>query len=60
MEDYVLDFESLPWEINAASVVGEAMIAIEIANGFSEKFGGDSIDEIKRNYEGYIDYMKRI
>ena len=46
--------------VPAASVVGEAMIAIEIANGFSEKFGGDSIDEIKRNYEGYIDYMKRI
>jgi chorismate synthase len=46
--------------VPAASVVGEAMVAIEIANGFSEKFGGDSIAEIKRNYEGYIDYMKRI
>jgi len=50
------DFCAVP----AASVVGEAMVTIEIANAFLEKFGGDSIEEIKRNYEGYIEYVKRI
>ena len=46
--------------VPAASVVGEAMIALEIANAFLEKFGGDSIDEIKRNYEGYLEHIKEI
>ncbi|MDR4508880.1 MAG: chorismate synthase [Candidatus Brocadiaceae bacterium] len=40
--------------VPAASVVCEAMVAFEIAKAFLEKFGGDSIDEIKRNYEGYV------
>ena len=40
--------------VPAASVVCEAMIAYEITRAFLEKFGGDSIKEIKRNYEGYI------
>lgn len=41
--------------VPAASVVCEAMIAFEIARAFTEKFGGDSIGEMKRNYEGYIE-----
>ena len=40
--------------VPAASVVCEAMVAFEIARGFMEKFGGDSLDEVKRNYEGYV------
>jgi len=40
--------------VPAASVVCEAMVAFEIARAFLEKFGGDSIDEVKRNYEGYL------
>ena len=40
--------------VPAASVIGEAVIAFVIADSFLEKFGGDSIDEIKRNYEGYL------
>ncbi len=40
--------------VPAASVVCEAMVAFEIARAFMEKFGGDCIDEIKRNYMGYI------
>lgn len=40
--------------VPSASVVCESMIAFEIARAFLEKFGGDSIDEIKRNYEGYL------
>lgn len=44
--------------VPAASVVAEAVVAIEMANAFLEKFGGDSISEIRRNYDGYCDYLK--
>lgn len=40
--------------VPAASVVCEGMVAFEIAKAFLEKFGGDSLDEVKRNYEGYL------
>jgi len=38
----------------AAAVVGEAMVAIVLADAFLEKFGGDSMAEVKRNYDGYL------
>jgi len=41
--------------VPAAGVIGEAMLAIVLANSMREKFGGDSIDEMKRNFEGYRD-----
>lgn len=44
----------------AAVVVGEAVVAFEIARAFLEKFGGDSIQEIERNYYGYLDYLRRV
>ncbi len=37
-----------------ACVVGEAMVALVLAEAFMEKFGGDSISETRRNYEGYM------
>ena len=37
-----------------ACVVGEAMVALVLANAFMEKFGGDSIPETRRNFEGYM------
>ncbi|WKZ18366.1 MAG: chorismate synthase [Candidatus Jettenia sp. CY-1] len=40
--------------VPAASVVCEGMVVFEIARAFLEKFGGDSLDEVKRNYEGYL------
>ena len=40
--------------VPAVSVVGEAVVAFEIAGCFMEKFGGDSINEVTRNYEGYM------
>lgn len=40
--------------VPAGSVIGEALVAYTIANEFLEKFGGDSINEIRRNYEGYL------
>lgn len=39
--------------VPAALVVAEAVVAIEIANALLEKFGGDSIMEMKRNLAGY-------
>ena len=37
-----------------ACVVGEAMVALVLAEAFMEKFGGDSVPETRRNYEGYL------
>ncbi|MDE2059092.1 MAG: chorismate synthase [candidate division NC10 bacterium] len=40
--------------VPAAGVIGEAVVAFEIARAFREKFGGDSLQEMTRNYQGYI------
>ena len=40
--------------VPACGVVGEAMVAFELANAFLEKFGGDSLRETRRNYDGYL------
>ncbi len=40
--------------VPSVSVVGEAVVAFEIARCFIEKFSGDSINEVTRNYEGYL------
>lgn len=42
----------------AAAVVGESVVAFELANAFLEKFGGDSSREIQRNYERYLEQIK--
>jgi chorismate synthase len=39
--------------VPAAGVIGEAMVAIVLARAALEKFGGDSLDETKRNFEAY-------
>jgi chorismate synthase len=39
--------------VPAAGVAGEAMVAFVLAAAFLEKFGGDSMDETRRNYDGY-------
>ncbi len=39
--------------VPAAGVIGEAMLAMVIANSMREKFGGDSLDEMQRNYQSY-------
>ncbi len=44
--------------VPAASVVAEAAVAYELAAAMIEKFGGDSIDEMKRNYHGYDKQLK--
>ena len=40
--------------VPAAGVVAEAMVALVLANSMLEKFGGDSIDETRRNLESYL------
>ena len=42
----------------AAAVVGESVVAFEIAKSFLEKFGGDSLREIRLNYEHYLEQIK--
>lgn len=39
--------------VPAGGVVGEAMVALTLAGSFLEKFGGDSIKETRRNFDGY-------
>ena len=43
--------------VPAAGVVLEAMMAIALTGPFLEKFGGDSIEETKRNFNNYQDYI---
>ena len=45
--------------VPAAGVIGEAVAAIEIANAMIEKFGGDSVKEMKRNFEGYMEQVRK-
>ena len=45
--------------VPAAGVIGEAVVAITLAAAFLEKFGGDSMEELERNYRGYIDSLGR-
>src|SRR3989442_736222 len=44
--------------VPAAGIVGEAMMAIVLAGAFLEKFGGDGLEEIRRNYETYLATLK--
>ena len=40
--------------VPAAGVVAEAMAALVLAEAATEKFGGDSVEELRRNAEGYL------
>lgn len=44
--------------VTAAGVIGEAMVAIVLADAVLEKFGGDSIKEMTRNFAGYVEQLK--
>jgi chorismate synthase len=43
--------------VPAAGVVGEAMVAFVLAQALLEKFGGDSLDETRRNFRGYLQQL---
>jgi chorismate synthase len=40
--------------VPAAGVVAEAMVALVVADAMLEKFGGDAVDETRRNLESYL------
>lgn len=42
----------------AAGVIGEAMVAIVLADAMIEKFGGDSLLEVRRNFDNYLEQVK--
>jgi len=44
--------------VPAAGVVGESMVALVLAGAALEKFGGDSLVELRRNYEGYCEQLR--
>ncbi len=45
--------------VPAAAVAGEAMVALILAGLAQQKFGGDSLAELKRNFDGYIEQIRR-
>jgi chorismate synthase len=44
--------------VPAGGVIGEAMVALVLASAMREKFGGDSLGEMKRNFEGYREQLR--
>jgi chorismate synthase len=44
--------------VPAAGVIGEAMVALVLAEAMREKFGGDSLREMKRNFDGYCEQLR--
>jgi chorismate synthase len=44
--------------VPAAGVIGEAMVALVLAQAMREKFGGDSLTEMRRNFDGYREQLQ--
>ncbi len=44
--------------VPAAGVIGEAMVALVLTQSMREKFGGDSLGEMRRNFEGYREQLR--
>ena len=52
-------YERSDWcVVPAGGVAGEAMIALVLADAFLQKFGGDSLPEMRRNFENYARQIK--
>ncbi len=45
--------------VPAAGVAAEAMVALTLARAVLEKFGGDSLRELQRNYQGYCEQIRK-
>jgi chorismate synthase len=45
--------------VPAAGVAGEAMVALTLARCALDKFGGDSLQETQRNFNGYLEQLKK-
>ena len=46
-------------QTSRACPIGEAMLILVLTKAFLEKFGGDNITEIKRNFDGFINSHKK-
>lgn len=46
--------------VPAAGVVGEAVVAFEVARALREKCGGDSLPEMRRNFDGYLKQVREL
>lgn len=46
--------------VPAAGVIGEAVVAFEVAAALREKFGGDSLEEMKQNFDAYSRYVREL
>ncbi len=44
--------------VPAAGVIGEAMVALVLAHAFLDKFGGDSLEETRRNFASYMEQVR--
>jgi chorismate synthase len=44
--------------VPAAGVAAEAMVALTVAGLAQQKFGGDSVGEMRRNFDGYIEQIR--
>ena len=44
--------------VPAAGVIGEAMVALTLAEALREKFGGDSLSEMRRNFDAYGEQLR--
>ncbi len=45
--------------VPACGVVCEAMLAVALADAMREKFGGDSLGEMRRNFAAYVDELRK-
>ena len=45
--------------VPAMGVIAEAMLAFVIAHAMIEKFGGDSLGEMRRNFDGYVEHISK-
>ena len=57
-EDFAAFERSDVTAVPAAGIIGEAMLAIVLANSMREKFGGDSLTEMKANFESYSESLR--
>jgi chorismate synthase len=44
--------------VPAAGVIGEAMVALTLAEAMREKFGGDHLEEMRRNFDSYVAQLR--
>jgi chorismate synthase len=44
--------------VPAGGIAGEAMVSLVLAQAMVEKFGGDLLGEMRRNFDGYLQQLK--